>query len=184
MNKVVKSRDLDLDDILDDELAHFGVIGMKWGVRKDDDPGVSRKLNRLVDKDVKKWADAKMYYGKGAGTRRKLLKAELNKKRKDLPGYADLFDKKSQNADFAGSAKKAVSERKARDTAYRTRVSIKQFFGVTGSLTIAAASLAYSMNKPAVNKFVGQQASKLYSTIKNNAPKIKDAVDSIFKKRG
>lgn len=173
MNKVIKSRNLYEDDISDDELVHFGVLGMKWGVRKDDDPGVSRKLNRLVDKDVKKWADAKMYYGKGAGTRRKLLKAELDKKRKDLPGYADLFDKKSQNADFAGSAKKATAERKVRDTAYRTRVSIKQFFGVTGSLTVAAAYLAYSMNKPAVDRFVGQQASKLFRTMKDVASKVR-----------
>ena len=45
------------------ELMHYGVKGMKWGVR------------RRARHDAKEFTQAKMYYGDGAGNRRKLIKA-------------------------------------------------------------------------------------------------------------
>ena len=148
--------------IINEELAHFGVQGMRWGVRKDrDSKEVSRSTVRMVDKDVKRYSDAKMFYGEGAGTRRKLLKAELDKKKKDIPGYEKLFNEKVQNVDYAKSASKAKRERTRKDTAYRTRVSVKQFVGVTGSLTVAAASYLYYQNKDLVDSFVKNQVNKV-----------------------
>lgn len=64
-------------------LQHYGVLGMKWGRRKG---GISsrntRSTAKLASKDAKRFAEAKMFYGKTAGTKRKLLKAELDKRRK------------------------------------------------------------------------------------------------------
>lgn len=48
------------------ELMHYGVKGMKWGVR------------RRARRDAKEFTQAKMYYGEGAGNRRKLIKAVAN----------------------------------------------------------------------------------------------------------
>ena len=42
------------------ELMHYGVKGMKWGVR------------RRARRDAKEFTQAKMYYGEGAGNRRKI----------------------------------------------------------------------------------------------------------------
>lgn len=148
-------------EALHDELAHFGVQGMRWGVRKNDSKEVSRRTARMVDKDVKRYADAKMFYGKGAGTRRKLLKAELDKKKKDIPGYEKLFNEKVQNADYAKSASKAKIERTAKDTTYRVRVTVKQVLGVTGPLTVSAGLYLYSKNKDKVDRFVSDQLSKI-----------------------
>lgn len=47
------------------ELMHYGVKGMKWGVR------------RRARRDAKEFTQAKMYYGEGAGNRRKLIKATV-----------------------------------------------------------------------------------------------------------
>ena len=47
-------------------LAHYGVKGMRWGVRNDKRSGVSRKVDRDAAKDAKETTRAKLYYGDGA----------------------------------------------------------------------------------------------------------------------
>lgn len=61
------------------ELYNYGVKGMRWGVR------------RRATKDAKEFARAKMFYGEGAGTRRKLIKATVEERSKD-PQYKKAFD--------------------------------------------------------------------------------------------
>lgn len=151
--------------IKEDELEHFGVQGMRWGVRKDRESLSERRLNRLVEKDAQRYAEAKMFYGKTAGTKRKLLKAELDKKKKDIPGYEKKFNQKVEEQDYAKAAKKAVRTRTRIDTTYRARVSVKQFLGITSSLGIAAASAAYFANKQKVDSFVKNQAQRVITQI-------------------
>lgn len=137
---------------------------MRWGVRKDQ-YGATRRTRMLAKKDAKRYADAKMFYGKGAGTRRKLLKAELEKRKKTISGYKFHFDKAVKDVDFAKSAKKAKIERTYKDTKYRTRVTIKQFLGITGPLTVAAGTALYYANRPAVDAFVKNQYNRVITQI-------------------
>ena len=68
------------------ELFHYGVKGMKWGVRRDKPAalqGVPRSTNRVAKRDARESAKAKMFYGEGAGTRRKLIKAKVESRSKD-----------------------------------------------------------------------------------------------------
>ena len=146
-------------------LIHYGKIGMHWGQRNAQVRN-ERHTAKLASHDAKRYADAKMFYGETAGTRRKLLKAELNKKKSQIPGYEDAFNKALETVDYARSAKKAVVERKTKDAAYRTRVTVKQVLGVTGTLTAAAATVLYSRNKPAVDNFIANKATMAFDAIK------------------
>ena len=107
------------------ELYHHGILGQKWGVRRYQNPdgtyteaGKKRRapLRTRLDakKDAKEYARAKMYYGEGAGTRRKLIKAKVNQRSKDS-AYKEEFDRCLAKQDMAKHAAKARTERGARD---------------------------------------------------------------------
>lgn len=97
-------------------LEHFGVKGMRWGVRKERQArGVSRKTDREASKDAKEFARAKMYFGQGAGTRRKLIKAKVEDRSKRDSSYAKAFDHHLKTQDMSKHSDKARSERKRTD---------------------------------------------------------------------
>lgn len=100
---------------MDDEkyLVHYGVLGMKWGVKKSDH--ISRSTKRKAKKDAKEFARAKMFYGEGAGTRRKLINATVNDRSKNLKGYRKEFDKRLSQQDMAKHTSAAKKERKKKD---------------------------------------------------------------------
>lgn len=101
-----------LDEAL---LMHVGVRGMKWGVRKSDHPGASRATNRTAHKDAVEFARAKLFYGEGAGNRRKLIKATVEAKSKKDPTYKAAFDHHLNQQDLSVHASKARGERRRKD---------------------------------------------------------------------
>ena len=111
---------MDVDQEVDEFLAHYGVKGMKWGVRKDRG-GVSRKTDREARKDAQESARAKMFYGDGAGTRRKLINKSVEAKKARDSDYAKAFDRHISTQDLSKHASKAKSERKRTDRKDRTK---------------------------------------------------------------
>lgn len=132
-------------------LAHHGVKGMKWGVRRDSNKP-SFGTRRAAKKDAKEFARAKMYYGKGAGTRRKLIKAKVEQNKKNRKGYSEAFDKALSKQNMGKHASAAKRERKvnnAKDfTAKTTRGFINQA-AHTGAPVAASAVAAYGAYKVA-----------------------------------
>jgi hypothetical protein len=98
-----------------DLLIHYGVKGMHWGVRNSDHPGASRRTNREARKDAKEFARAKLFYGEGAGNRRKLIKATVEAKSKKDPTYKAAFDHHLAQQDLSVHAEKARGERRRKD---------------------------------------------------------------------
>ena len=68
-------------------LAHYGVMGMKWGVRKD------RSSERMAKRDAKKVAKANVAYGAGAGTERKILARQVKQRSKTSEAYKKAYEK-------------------------------------------------------------------------------------------
>lgn len=87
-----------------------------------------------------------MFYGEGAGNRRKLLKGELDKKMKD-PRYKKAFDEYVSKVDTAKSVNKAKTERKARDTVKKVRTAVIPAAAFAGSIY-------YAKNKEKVDRAI------------------------------
>ncbi len=180
--------------ISDDELLHYGVSkadGAKRGSgryplgsgeRPNQRRGIGgvidsakskmreQKTVRMAKKDAKRYADAKMFYGEGAGNRRKLLKAELNKKM-GIPGYKEVFDREVENADYAKSAKRAQRERKARDV--KKGILGSKSLTTLATTALTAGTMYYLRNKDEVDSHIRQFANDTISNLQNEANRAK-----------
>lgn len=128
-------------------LAHFGVKGMQWGVHKSGPlAGIRAKTAADAHKDAREFARAKMYYGDGAGTRRKLIKAKVDARSAKDPAYKKAFEHHLANQDMGKHAEKARSERKRTDvktgTGKAVRGAHRQLTGGMGTVGLSGAVLA------------------------------------------
>lgn len=101
------------------ELMHYGVKGMKWGVR------------RRAHRDAKEFTQAKMYHGEGAGNRRKLIKATVKARSKD-PFYKSEFDKAVANTDMSKRASQARRQRGRKNARNSAGKTVLAHYGVRG----------------------------------------------------
>ena len=122
------------------ELMHYGVKGMKWGVR------------RRARRDAKEFTQAKMYYGEGAGNRRKLIKATVKARSKD-PFYKSEFDKAVANTNMSKRASQARRQRGRKNARNATGKTVRGVGNIaTGNVSRAGGALALG--------YLGYQAAK------------------------
>jgi len=173
-----------------DALAHYGVKGMQWGVRKDDRlEGVSPGTNREASKDAREFARAKMFYGEGAGTRRKLIKAKVEAKAAKDPAYKKAFDHHLAKQDLGKHAEKARGERKRKDVSAGTGKAVRgahrQLTGGMGNVGLTGAVLAggiIAAKKANVDKILANAAATSYKQAKtsyNNKKAVEDLLKSM-----
>lgn len=159
-------------DNVDDFLAHYGVKGMHWGQRKASIPGVSAKTSREARKDANEFAKAKMFYGEGAGTRRKLIKAKVEAKAAKDPSYKKAFDHHLSNQDMGKRASQARGERARKDTAKttaKTARGVKNLILGTGApVTLGALAVYGAYKNPTIRAAATKAGKATYSTIKDS----------------
>lgn len=157
-----------------EELLHFGVKGMKWGVRKDRPEGISRGTNKAALKDAREFARAKMFYGDGAGTRRKLIKAKVESLSKKDPNYKRAFDHHLTKQDMAVHASKAKRERKRKNvagSAAKTTRGVSHYLRGNPQYASAAAAMlaggAMWAHRNGVDKAILKAGKTALSQLKN-----------------
>ena len=161
-------------EVGEDFLEHYGVKGMKWGVRKDAPAalsGVPRSTNREARKDAKESARAKMFYGTGAGTRRKLINNSVAAKSKRDPAYKKAFDYHYEQQNLANHAVKARRERGRKDkaeTVAKTTRGVKNLVMQNGApVTVAAVAVYSASQNPAVRKVVKDVGNTALKTVRD-----------------
>lgn len=126
-----------------------------WGVRSDRTPGVSRSVDKQARKDAEESARAQMYYGKGAGTRRKRINKTVEDRAKRNPDYDKAFKNHQGRQDIGKHAEKAMKERNKTDrkdrNSQRRGAVARRVTGSQGTqaayVALGAAGLAY-LNSP------------------------------------
>jgi hypothetical protein len=156
------------------ELVHHGVKGMHWGVRHDGPAGVSSSTNREAKKDAKEFARAKQFYGKGAGTRRKLIKATVEGKSKKSSSYKKAFDHHLANQDTSKHAAKAQTERKRKNVVSSARRGVRgtshilrgnsQYASAATAIAVGGAMYAH---KSGIDKTILNAGKTVYSKAKS-----------------
>lgn len=166
------SSDVENVEDVDEFLAHFGVKGMRWGQRSGGTTSTQRKTDREAGKDAAEFTKAKMYYGEGAGIRRRLIKAKVEAKSAKDPAYKDAFDKHVANTDMSERAQKARGERKRTDVKNTTKKTAKgighMIKGNPQYATLLATGIfagAVAAHKMGVDKMLLDKGMKAASSI-------------------
>lgn len=162
-----------MEDEVDDFLAHFGIAGMKWGHRKGGIDGVHPKTNRLAAKDAKEHAQAKMYYGEGAGIRRRQINNTVKSRSANDPSYKKAFDHHLANQDLAKASSKAHSKRKRTDAVQGTKKTVKgvnhilngnaQYASAASAILVGGAMYAH---KKGIDKMLLNKGKTLINDVK------------------
>lgn len=158
-----------------DYLSHYGILGMKWGIRRTPEQlGHLRNPKKTAKKDAAEYARAKMFYGEGAGTRRKLIKNTVAERSKN-PAYKKAFDEAMSQQDMAKHVQMAKTERKVKDA---KKAAVKTGRGVINMVTghperlgagMAAVSSAVAiLHKTGADKAILRSAKKSYQSIVND----------------
>jgi len=160
------------EEAAEDFLAHYGVKGMRWGVRRDDNAlaGISNRTRKDAKKDAEEFTRAKLFYGKGAGTRRKLIKATVETKSKKDADYKKAFDHYVNQTDLGKRASQAKSERKRKDVTSSTTKTVRgvhrSLTGGFGAVPVTAAAIAgaYTVaQRTGADKTIARYAKTTYS---------------------
>lgn len=133
---------------------------------------------REARRDAREFARAAMYYGEGAGTRRKLITATVDAKSDRDPNYARAFRTELSRQDMAEHAAKARRERRRNDTLESTRRNTRAL--LTGNYQNAQTTVlilivvGYVAHQTGYDEVVFEKARIYTNNVKSRIKKHRD----------
>lgn len=100
-------------------------------------------VQKEARRDAREYARAKMFYGEGAGNRRKLIATSVAAKSQRYAGYNSEFQKELARQDMAEHADAARKERRRMDRAHAINKNVKaaasgNYAGVNAGILVIA----------------------------------------------
>lgn len=127
-------------------------------------------VQREARRDAREYARAAMYYGDGAGTRRKLIGATVDAKSERDPTYARAFRQELSRQDLADHAEKARQERRRHDAAESVRKNTRAIVSgnyqnaQTGVLFVIV--MGYVAHQTGFDKVIYEKGRVVYTDLK------------------
>jgi hypothetical protein len=144
-------------------------------------------ISKIAAKDAAEWARAEMFFGEGAGTRRKLLEAEIAHKVENLSDYNELFKKAYSKQNMADHAAKAAKERKHIDRMAKVSKNARALVhgdrrGLSTGVFVIVA-IGYVAHQTGYDKVALEEGKKQYHKIKTRFDiwKLKRDIDKQYR---
>lgn len=129
-----------------------------------------KTLEALAKQDAHDWGLAQMFFGEGAGTRRKLVAARIDQRVLDIPGYEQALDKAYAKLNQIEMAEEALELRKKIDRANKAGKNIRAI--KSGNLHAVSNGVylilggAYLAHATGYDKKIQAEAKKLWKKAK------------------
>lgn len=128
-------------------------------------------IERKARRDAREYARAQMYYGDGAGIRRKHISATVESRAKLSPTYAQVFHAELARQDMAEHAAKARGERTRKDVGEAVSHNAKALVGgkyesVNGAILIAIVT-GYFVHTTGLDQKIYDKGRELHAKVKN-----------------
>ena len=106
-------------------------------------------VTKEAQRDAREYARAQMYYGEGAGTRRKLITNSVAAKVERKIGYNEAFQKELERQDMAEHALRARKERRRKDVSHSVNKNTRNlvtgnYRGVNTSIMVIAGVVYFA----------------------------------------
>lgn len=125
-----------------------------------------KMIEKMAAQDAHEWGVAEMFFGEGAGVRRRLISAKIDQKMHDIPGYAEAFSNATSKLNQIEMAEKALAERKRIDTAAKAGKNLRALkTGRISDLTndvLIVGGVLYVAHVFEIDKLVWKESKKLY----------------------
>lgn len=133
-------------------------------------------------RDAVEYARAQMYFGEGAGNRRKLITATVAAKMERYPAYRMVFNREIAKQDMSRHAALARKERRRRDVTHAINKNIKaaaagQYGGVNAVVLVSAVGIYYA-HKTGYDKQVAERIKSRYLKLKARFEKNRNKADA------
>lgn len=129
-----------------------------------------KALEKMAAKDAAEFGFAQMFFGEGAGTRRKLIEAVINERVNTIPGYEEALNAAYSQVSQVEMAEKALAHRKNLDRMNKAGKNLRafrsgNFHNLTNGVAVVVG-VAYLAHATGLDKEIKAEGEKLYRKVR------------------